>query len=67
MVGELDKENLNLALSTDISLKRKIIFTDNILEGICYLFSILIVHGVYLSNLLLASYIWKTSLTIGEH
>ena len=67
MVGELDKENLNLALSTDISLKRKIIFTDNILEGIYSLFSILIVHGVYLSNLLLASYIWKTSLTIGEH
>ena len=67
MVGELDKENLNLALSTDISLKKKITFTDNILEGIYYLFSILIVHGVYLSNLLLVSYIWKTSLTIEQH
>lgn len=42
MVGELDEENLNLALSTDVSLGKKkkkkvntaLICTDKILEGI---------------------------------
>lgn len=73
MVGELDEENLNFAPSTDVSLKKKkkvntaLICTDNNLEGFYYLLSILIVHGVYLSNLLFVSYICKTSLTIEEH
>ena len=54
MVGELDEENLNLALSTDVSLGKKkkvniaLICTDKILEWIYYLPSILIVHGVYI-------------------
>lgn len=69
-MGELDEENLHLALSIDVSLKR-VVSTFLVIQmdihcpgqRIQYLVSILHVHIVYISNLLLVNYILKTSQT----